>query len=540
VSKGFRHKFWDIAAGGLLLGYSAIASMTLAGRSLSAQTYPLFQLEDHQSVQSAQLDQPTRSSKSTGQIDTSTQPQRLERLERSNLLATYSVIADHASRYQLNPSHNFNHPLITEPARIANLDPAIATQFDLPPAPVSITPANPATTATTNQLNPADQFNQSYSNPIDPIDQINQTEPAKRSTPPTPPPIYAQDVNEQTNIRVYEIASPAVVSIQAGRGNGSGTIVDPKGLVLTSAHVVRTAQKVTVRLLDDRQFPGQVIASSRDPDLALIRLEGVDEPLPYVEVVDSSESIKVGQRAFAIGNPFGRFAGTLTTGIVSRIDRQRNLLQTDAAINPGNSGGPLLNSRGQLIGVNSAIFTSRGNEGSIGLGFAIAANQVQEFIVAALAGQIGIDNSFKPPITLALNGQVSRAALTASDETLPDGSFYKAYTFAGRSGQKVTLQMRSNEIDSYMILLDSEGNKIAEDDDSGSGNDAAITVTLPNDGNYVVYANSYDVGEVGNFTISAQPHNPSPSRPNNTISQPCRVSQYRLILPALLVPLSLG
>ncbi|AFY70380.1 peptidase S1 and S6 chymotrypsin/Hap [Thalassoporum mexicanum PCC 7367] len=357
---------------------------------------------------------------------------------------------------------------------------SIASQFDLPPAPISDIPDIP--------ISPS---------PI----------------PDQPlPPIYAQDINEQTNIRVYEIASPAVVSIQSGRGNGSGTIIDPKGLVLTSAHVVRTAQKVTVRLLDDRQFDGQVIASSRDPDLALIRLDRVTEPLPHVELISSANDIKVGQRAFAIGNPFGRFAGTLTTGIVSRLDRDRHLIQTDAAINPGNSGGPLLNSRGQLIGVNSAIFTARGNEGSIGLGFAIAADPVKDFVAAALSGQIGIDRSFKPPINLALNGRASRAALTASDETLPDGSFYKAFTFNGTSGQKVNLQMRSNEIDSYMILLDGEGNKIAEDDDGGSGNDASITLTLPKDGNYVVYANTYDVGEIGNFTISAQPLNINPNR----------------------------
>ncbi|MFN6069487.1 MAG: S1C family serine protease, partial [Pseudanabaena sp.] len=169
-------------------------------------------------------------------------------------------------------------------------------------------------------------------------------------------PAQAQS-DEDTNIRVYKLASPAVVSIQSQRGNGSGSIIDPTGLVLTNAHVVRGGTIVNVILSDKRQFRGTVIASSRNPDLALIKLDGVTTNLPTISIA-TSNGIQVGQRAFAIGNPFGRFAGTLTTGIISRIDRDRKLLQTDAALNPGNSGGPLLNSRGELVGVNTAIFTT--------------------------------------------------------------------------------------------------------------------------------------------------------------------------------------
>jgi S1-C subfamily serine protease len=146
-------------------------------------------------------------------------------------------------------------------------------------------------------------------------------------------PAQAQS-DEDTNIRVYKLASPAVVSIQSQRGNGSGSIIDPTGLVLTNAHVVRGGTIVNVILSDKRQFRGTVIASSRNPDLALIKLDGVTTNLPTISIA-TSNGIQVGQRAFAIGNPFGRFAGTLTTGIISRIDRDRKLLQTDAALNPG-------------------------------------------------------------------------------------------------------------------------------------------------------------------------------------------------------------
>lgn len=320
-----------------------------------------------------------------------------------------------------------------------------------------------------------------------------------------PTPVHAQDTDEQTNIRVYKTASPAVVSIQSARGNGSGTIIDPKGLVLTSAHVVRGSTTVTVTLANKQKLQGQVIASSRNPDLALIRLQGVTSDLPSIKIGNSSQ-IQVGQRAFAIGDPFGRFAGTLTTGIVSRIDLERNLVQTDAAINPGNSGGPLLNGRGELIGVNTSIYTSGEKEGNIGLGFAITADTVREFVAAAQQGRIATNtNPVKlPPTTLSLNGAAIAGILTAQDETLPDGSLYKTFQFDGQAGQRVVIDMRSTEIDPYMALFDANGKKIAEDDDSGGGKNARITITLPKTGRYTLYANSYEPKDSGRFTVSAK------------------------------------
>ena len=312
-------------------------------------------------------------------------------------------------------------------------------------------------------------------------------------------PVQAQS-DEATNIRVYKLASPAVVSIQSQRGSGSGSIIDAKGLILTNAHVVRGATTVNVILSDKRQFRGVVIASTRNPDLAVIRLEGVTESLPTIQIATSSD-IQVGQRAFAIGNPFGRFAGTLTTGIISRIDLERKLLQTDAALNPGNSGGPLLNGRGELVGVNTAIFTT--NSANSGIGLAIEVDTVKKFIAAVRQGTI--TNNPTPPISpslLTLDGNAIAASLTASDNTLPDGSYYKAYQFQGQAGQSVVIEMRGNSLDPYLVLFDASGRKVAEDDDGAGGKNARLKVTLPSTGKYTLYANSYEIGKTGSFTIA--------------------------------------
>jgi S1-C subfamily serine protease len=316
-----------------------------------------------------------------------------------------------------------------------------------------------------------------------------------------PLPVNAQD--EDTNIRVYKLASPAVVSIQSRSGSGSGSIIDPKGLILTNAHVVRGATTVNVILSDQRRFRGVVIASSRNPDLAVIRLEGVTANLPTIQIASSS-GIQVGQRAFAIGNPFGRFAGTLTTGIISRIDNDRKLLQTDAALNPGNSGGPLLNSRAELVGVNTAIFTTSSTNSGIGL--AIEADTVKQFLTAVRQGTIANNPTpaIVPPTVLTLDGKAIASVLTASDNTLPDGSYYKAYQFQGQAGQSVVIEMRGNGIDPYLVLFDSTGRKIAEDDDGGGGKNARLAVTLPSTGTYTLYANSYEVGQTGSFTIAGR------------------------------------
>ena len=182
---------------------------------------------------------------------------------------------------------------------------------------------------------------------------------------------------EQVSINVYRQANPAVVTIKAGGDSASGTIVDSAGLIITNEHVVRQARggRVRVTTANGRNYSGQVIATDPNHDLALVRLNTQDS-FPTIPLADA-DGIQVGQHVYAIGNPFG-FSGTLTTGILSRVAPNGDL-QTDAAINPGNSGGPLLNSQGELIGVNKGIY-SPGGRGNIGIGFATSALEARRLI----------------------------------------------------------------------------------------------------------------------------------------------------------------
>ncbi len=168
-------------------------------------------------------------------------------------------------------------------------------------------------------------------------------------------------------------------------GTGSGFIWDDQGHVVTNYHVVRHAQGFNVLLADGSTYPGHLIGSVPDHDLAVLRIDAPKSKLRPIPVGNSDE-LQVGQRAFAIGNPFG-LDQTLTTGIISALNRQiesvthralKGVIQTDAAINPGNSGGPLLDSASRLIGVNTAIYSPSGS--SSGIGFAIPVNDVNRIV----------------------------------------------------------------------------------------------------------------------------------------------------------------
>jgi len=194
--------------------------------------------------------------------------------------------------------------------------------------------------------------------------------------------------------------APAVVTIQTqvsgsggGSGSGSGFIYDPNGFILTNRHVVESATGLNVVLNDGREFRGTVYGIDSLTDLAIVTIDATD--LPFAPI-GSSEALEPGQLAIAIGNPLGNYENTVTTGVVSGIGRQitasnalqnssdvlRNLIQTDAAINPGNSGGPLVNSAGQVIGVNTAV-----SENAQGLGFSIPIDVARPIMEQAVAGQ---------------------------------------------------------------------------------------------------------------------------------------------------------
>jgi len=199
------------------------------------------------------------------------------------------------------------------------------------------------------------------------------------------------DAEEQNNIAIYKRVTPSVVNITSTtlvfnffygtvpqQGQGSGFILDKAGHVLTNFHVVDGANRgIEVMLSNKRRYTAKVVGTDKVHDLALLQIEAPN--LQPVTLADSAD-LAVGQKVYAIGNPFG-LSGTMTRGIISSIRSIRNAdgtpiedaIQTDAAINPGNSGGPLLNSRGEVIGINTMI-ASNGADQSSGIGFAIPIN----------------------------------------------------------------------------------------------------------------------------------------------------------------------
>jgi S1-C subfamily serine protease len=219
----------------------------------------------------------------------------------------------------------------------------------------------------------------------------------------TPQPIAARGSlaeDEQNNISVFKAASPTTVNIttlqatrdlfslnvnQVPQGTGSGFIWDDRGHIVTNFHVIQGANAARVTLSDHSTWTASLVGVFPDRDIAVLHIDAPREKLKSI-VLGSSNDLQVGQKVYAIGNPFG-LDQTLTTGIVSALNREiesvtqrtiRGVIQTDAAINPGNSGGPLLDSAGRLIGVNTAIFSPSG--ASAGIGFAIPVDEVNRVV----------------------------------------------------------------------------------------------------------------------------------------------------------------
>jgi S1-C subfamily serine protease len=204
--------------------------------------------------------------------------------------------------------------------------------------------------------------------------------------------------DEQNSIEVYKSIAPGVAfisttsysqdwwgGVQEGKGNGSGSVIDNEGHILTNYHVIEGAQKVTVNFGGDKVYPAKVVGGDPDTDLAVIKIDALPSGLTVVPLGDS-DKLAVGQKVLAIGNPFG-LDRTLTTGVISGLQRPiraRNdrpidaAIQTDASINPGNSGGPLLDKFGRMIGINSQILSPAG--GSVGVGFAIPVNTAKRVV----------------------------------------------------------------------------------------------------------------------------------------------------------------
>jgi putative serine protease PepD len=210
--------------------------------------------------------------------------------------------------------------------------------------------------------------------------------------------ITAATEDEQNTIVIYKKAAPAVVNITSTvverdfffglvprEGTGSGAVIDAKGYVLTNNHVIKDAKRIEVTFADGSKWPGRLVGTDPDNDLAVIQIDAPADRLRALPL-GNSQDLQVGQKVLAIGNPFG-LGETLTTGIISSLGRairseggmlMEDLIQTDAAINPGNSGGPLLDSDGKIIGINTAIFSPSG--GNVGIGFAVPVDTAKRII----------------------------------------------------------------------------------------------------------------------------------------------------------------
>jgi len=246
------------------------------------------------------------------------------------------------------------------------------------------------------------------------------------------------------------------------RGTGSGFMWDDAGHVITNFHVIQGASEATVRLADGRDYKAGLVGVSPAHDIAVLRI-GVGFKRPPPVPVGTSEDLKVGQKVFAIGNPFG-LDWTLTTGIISALDRSLpsdsgptidHLIQTDAAINPGNSGGPLLDSAGRLIGINTAIFSPSG--ASAGIGFAVPVDTVNRVVPQIIrqgryirpALGIEIDDRLNQRIGRMLqtegvfvlrvaSGSAAEAAGLRGARMARDGSFVPGDVIVGIEGQAVS------------------------------------------------------------------------------------------------------
>jgi S1-C subfamily serine protease len=287
--------------------------------------------------------------------------------------------------------------------------------------------------------------------------------------------------DEQNSIEVYKTLSPGVAfitttsyqqdfwgQVEEGRGNGSGSVIDSNGHILTNYHVIENASKLNVSFGGDKVYPAKLVGGDPDTDLAVIKIDAPASELTIVPLGDSDKLV-VGQKVLAIGNPFG-LDRTLTTGVISGLQRPiraRNgrpidaAIQTDASINPGNSGGPLLDKYGRMIGINSQILSPAG--GSVGVGFAVPVNTAKRVVPQLIqfgevrrpklgANLLPIDRLREQGVSLPVeNGLLVR-------NTIPGGS-------AAAAGLRGLSQDASGEVILGDIIVSIDGQKVNNIDD---------------------------------------------------------------------------
>ncbi|NKE72585.1 PDZ domain-containing protein [Nitrospiraceae bacterium HYJII51-Mn-bac16s-1-B09] len=243
--------------------------------------------------------------------------------------------------------------------------------------------------------------------------------------------------DEENTIEIYQRVNASVVNITSiavtydfflnpipSEASGSGSVIDKKGYILTNNHVIRDSERLEITLADGSKWPGELVGSDPQTDLAVIKVNAPPERLTAIPM-GNSDGLRPGQKVLAIGNPFG-LERTLTAGIISSVRKNiragdlemDEVIQIDAAINPGNSGGPLLNSEGKMVGINTAIFTPSG--GSVGIGFAIPINTAKRILNELITkgyvayAWIGIDTqTLLPEFAEALSLPVRKGVMVA-------------------------------------------------------------------------------------------------------------------------------
>lgn len=297
-------------------------------------------------------------------------------------------------------------------------------------------------------------------------------------------PVYALKPYEIDSINVYKKLSPSVVTINTTsyeeddfmdpvprQGSGSGVVIDKSGYILTNFHVIENASKIDV-VFDKISYPAVVIGTAPNNDLAILQVKAPANILKPAKLGDSSK-LQIGQTAIAVGNPFGVLGRTMTSGIISSVNRDvkiqnmvfRGMIQTDAAINGGNSGGPLVNTDGEVIGINTLIFSQTG--GSVGIGFAIPINTAKRFIPSLITkGTVtypALGVSVMPitsEVSQLLGLPVKEGLLVLN--TMPNGSAQKA----GIKGGNKFIQVGNGKLPiggDIIVALDEEKVKTVED-----------------------------------------------------------------------------
>jgi serine protease Do len=323
----------------------------------------------------------------------------------------------------------------------------------------------------------------------------------------------AESSSDRARIGLFQRSKDAVVTIKTKKAIGSGFIISKDGLVITNKHVVlneesQVADRVEIVMSDGTAITANVLGTSRHQDLALIRIPNQSR-LKFLKLA-KSDTIKVGQNVYAIGSPSG-IDNVFTSGTLNKVEKPQYLLH-DARIGRGNSGGPLVNSNGEVIGVNTIIVKLNADESTIGGALNIRfVNELLGDYQAKSPNFITIANIDKrtQPTPLVTNGQAIAGTFKSGDETDERNIYYRQYLIDGTANSQLTVEMNSNKIDPVLDLyfVDSKTQKLVKvDTNSGvspKNNNARISLTLPENGNYMVVAKTFQPNETGSYQIKA-------------------------------------